>query len=126
MDNTVTQEVFKRIDALAEKLGTTAAYLWPKLVAQYFWWSVGDFVMIFVALPSLFYLFSWLLKNSIRRGKQEPFSDDVHIRVEYFVPACVLGICLIPATWSAYVSIGSTFANLVSPEAAAFYRLVGK
>lgn len=38
------QELFKRLDALAEKLGTTAAYLWSVLVRQAVAEGVGSLV----------------------------------------------------------------------------------
>ena len=62
MDNTVTQEVFKRVDALAEKLGTTAGYMWPKLVNYTAWRAGADIMAGFILVIVFAYATTRLYK----------------------------------------------------------------
>jgi hypothetical protein len=117
MDNVVTQEVFNRIDAMAEKLGTTAQYLWPKLVAYTKWVAIGQIMISVLIFVSAQILCVW----SIKRGAKGGWNDPIDFIVSIVSGTFVFGIVL------ALITSGpNSFAQAFSPEAAAFYKLVGR
>ena len=63
------QEVLKRLDTLAEKLGTTAAYLWSVLCKQAI--SDGISSLIWGVLFVIFYVITFSLSNRLRKSKNE-------------------------------------------------------
>jgi hydrogenase/urease accessory protein HupE len=117
MDNAVTQEVFKRIDVLAEKMGVTAQYLWPKLVAHTQGVAAAQVLLgaigIVVGAVGLYW--------SVKRGVQEEWDTPLE-----FIGACAFGILLLFLFVAACTEGPANIATIVSPEAAAFYKLVGR
>jgi hypothetical protein len=124
MDNTVTQEVFKRIDALAEKMGTTAQYLWPKLVQYEFNRGFMDIVSS-MALTALFFYFTLRAYQygNTAEGKERYRSSDPK---PYNVLALLLGIVACLLLIATLLFAPNNLVAIFSPEAAAFYKLVGK
>ena len=117
MDNVVTQEVFKRIDALAEKLGTTAEYMWPKLVA----YTQGVAIAELILVGGMFSATVLIFIISMRTGLSNDW-EDTSTRVAAVISGLLSALLLI-----AVLGAGpDTIARVFSPEAAAFYKLVGK
>jgi hypothetical protein len=116
MDNVVTQEVFKRIDALAEKMGTTAQYLWPKLVAYTQGVAIGQAIISIIVAVALVVTLIW----SVKRGIKEDWGP-----LEFIV-SVGCGIFLLFSVGFSISEGPRVFAAILSPEAAAFYKLVGK
>lgn len=117
MDNAVTQEVFKRIDALAEKLGTTAQYMWPKLVAYTQGVAIAQIFLVGVGIIIGAVGLYW----SVKRGIKEDWDTALE-----FVGACVFGVLLAFLTIYVFAAGSVTVAAVISPEAAAFYKMVGR
>ena len=117
MDNTVTQEVFKRIDTIAEKLGTTAAYLWPKLVVME---AAGAWAsLLFILVPVAFGFATYVFYKKYTPGV--PYGANV-----YGVWATILGAITIITLVGSIASLIHNIPIIASPEAAAFYKLVGR
>ncbi len=123
MDNAVTQEVFKRIDALAEKLGTTAAYLWPKLVAWEFGKAIGG-ILASTMFTILGLLVFWKFFPLCR--KEWDTFDHEGLIFTYGVICLASGVAFVLGAVSFIFQSDTWAATLISPEAAAFYKLVGR
>jgi len=69
------QEIFKRLDVLAEKMGTTAQYLWHILVKQGFATGVADLTtagLLLIPAVALVFLGKKLLKLASTTGYEPP------------------------------------------------------
>ena len=117
MDNTVTQEVLRRVDALAEKVGTTAEYMWPKLVAYTRTVAIAEIVIVGGAFVVVLIMFI----SKMIRGTKEKFDegDTCGYAVAYGVLLAILTIAVVSGGASA---IGRAF----NPEASVFYTLFGR
>jgi len=117
MDNTVTQEVFKRVDALAEKLGTTAGYMWPKLVNYTAWRAGADIMAGFI----LVIVFAYATTRLYKYWKKELDHGEPH-----WMAIIILAIATAIFTTVYLLSLPDNIAAVLYPESSAFYRLVGK
>jgi len=115
IDNTVIQEGFKRIDALAEKLGVTATYLWPKLVAWQYGETMGRLVLLVLA---------WILLvvGVWAAWKYQERICDADFELGIYSMLIVGGAVTLVFT---FVALPRMISTLISPEAAAFYKLIG-
>lgn len=116
MDNTIVHEAFKRIDQLAQKLGTTAEYLWPKLVTWEYGQAMGRLALLILGWIIFFTLFYFSFKY------KKQLSDDCILEWA-ITPLVILGVTLLIVT---FFFGTATIATLVSPEAAAFYKIMNK
>jgi len=124
MDNTVTQEVFKRIDALAEKMGITAQYLWPKLVGWEFWRAVGGVLstLLFAAVGLLVFYKAY----PICKQQWDSCNDNEGTMWSAGV-FCLVGAGMFVLGAIAFILGGEEWiATLFFPEARAFFKLVGR
>jgi hypothetical protein len=109
------QELFKRLDVLAEKLGVTAQYLWMILVKQgrveaytdLLWAALWAFA--FVVLGFL------LLRYEIPLAKK----DDGNAPLVLFGGVATLGCAVASITM-----VAESITGLVNPEYFAFHKLM--
>ncbi len=116
MDNVVTQEVLKRIDAIAEKMGTTAQYLWPKLVAYQHGKALGfalGYAIITALSIGVFYGVATQWDKISKADAEGPAMSSL----------VVLGIMVIAGF---FVLTLWAVPVLMSPEAAAFYKMIAR
>ena len=116
IDNSIVQEAFKRIDRIAEKLGTTSEYLWPKLVA----WERGRALAILILI-----CLGWLITISGLWASyhHRKSIDDEFLWGFVITPLIIIGITVLIFT---FVVATSAISTLFSPEAAAFYKLLNR
>ncbi len=126
------EEIFKRIDALAVKLGVTAQYLWGVLVKQAGVEAVKDLVwagFFTVGTAALLYTaYKFLPRTWKRKEGKYGEQDYVYDWDQRDAAGCVgwtalvLGIiCVIPAL----IFAGSAFTPLMNPEYWAFQEVMG-
>ena len=126
MDNVVTQEVFKRIDALSEKMGVTAAYLWPKLVAWEWGQALASIITNIVIIPLVCIGSVWCFTKSERIIKEHGDDYLKNKEVFYSLMGGALALIGIIGVVAFFIGLSRNISSLISPEAAAFYKLVGK
>lgn len=114
MKQELQNEILQRVDALAERLGTTAEYLWPAAVwhtqvisgAKVF----GGVLAFFLILITMKRLSKWAKKEEYTLG--EP---------EYGMPMMILGIGLVVA----FIFPLTGIADMLAPEGATLKALLG-
>jgi hypothetical protein len=113
------QEALKRLDALAEKLGTTAQYLWTVLVKQaYIEGIVGTVLFVLCAIYlgiGIRLLFKW--------GRQFPdasYNEETILATKMTVVGVTGAIALI----TCLVCL-TAFMQLLNPEYYALQQLLG-
>jgi uncharacterized membrane protein YadS len=116
MDNVIVQEAFKRIDQISEKLGTTTAYLWPKLVSWEYTKSI-----VKLSLVSTFWVFLVTIAIFTWATRKEISKEDGWVVVSWFIIVYTIVVLLI-----SFCLLPDYIAGLTSPEAAAFFRIAGK
>lgn len=115
-DNTLSEEMFKRIDLLAEKFGTTVEYLWPSMVQR----ELFSGVMQAIAGMAIFGFGIFIFRRLILSAKNEgsgPYSDAGEISIAaYFALVTSVLIFLILLCFAV--------PRILAPEAAAFSQLL--
>jgi uncharacterized membrane protein len=126
MDNVVTQEVFKRIDVLAEKLGVTAAYLWPKLVAWEWAQAFASIIIFFIVVPIAIVgsIKCFIKTKTIIKEAGNDYRNDRE--VTFFVVGLALALVSVLGVVAFFFGFSHDISTLISPEAATFYKLIGK
>jgi len=129
MNQELTQELLKRLDALADKLGTTVDELWPMLVQHTYIESVltmvsAIFGLILAAVPAYFCLRLYRKADRICTEEGAAYYRDAEV-VLYIrsVFMFVVTIVVAGAALSTLCS-GDTYANILVPEVAALENLL--
>lgn len=127
------EELFKRIDALAVKLGVTAQYLWGVLVKQAGVEGVKDLTFVGIFGLSALALALWArtcFKRSNLRKEGEcgnyaenyvyNYDQRVNYEIDGWISAVVAGILMIPAC----ILTSDAITALANPEYWAFQRVM--
>jgi hypothetical protein len=117
MQENLNQEILQRIDALAQKLGTTADYLWPILVREQY--AVG---LAGLAMTAGSVLVTATAAWFMARSKTAFFNYEGGPRPRFF-GVVALGFALLVAVLS-LASLPADLAKVVAPEAAALRSIL--
>lgn len=89
-DPHLTQEILQRIDTLADKLGTTAEYLWPALVLAQRTRGIGGAVLCCAVLVPMAWLLVSCVRSETRQRRLDAPSDDGIIIIAVFLAVGLL------------------------------------
>ena len=114
----IKQEIFKRLDVLADKLGVAAGHLWAVLVRQALATAVADLVTAFLSAIGLviaikIFLYGW------RRGEE----DDWHDGSNFFL-SLVSGIGIVLALSGVFAYLSEGIMYLANPEYFALQQIL--
>jgi len=117
----IPEEVFKRLDLLAEKLGVTVDYLWPAMVAKELVIGMSGLLASFLLLTVSFSCIAYAIHNKKRvKDWDEPGFDGVAIIVVFAV-----GVVGLMVTTAASASLfTSNIARIIAPEAYALESML--
>ena len=87
------QEILKRLDALADKLGTTAAYLWAVLIRQAKIEAITDILWIVLVIGIVYGVVRWTINYYTRHDELmdgEP-KEGIPLVVAWIIGAICIG-----------------------------------
>lgn len=100
------QEVLKRLDALAEKLGTTAVYLWAVLVKQAYLTGIGDGIVALMLFGVSWFSIKCFNKTLVKAAEED---DD------WYFASVLLGIVIAVLILSGINYGLDSFRELLNP-----------
>lgn len=127
MNEELTKEILTRIDVVAEKLGTTAEYLWPYLVRAQFVYGLGHLIGVVIAIIACaffsFFGYRFVVASMIEN------EDQLNPPPKFFAGSIFLAVSLMMAIVSfisggIFLSVG--IRRLLIPEAMVFMDIVGR
>lgn len=110
-------ELFKRLDALGEKLGTTAGHLWEVLVRQGMAEGIGDLVLAFLCLVVFvicYKIVRWMYKEAPLDKPDSIY--DMPWKARYLVPGIIATIVGIFSGVGIFVNLYQGVLWAVNPE----------
>lgn len=114
IDPTTQQELLRRLDVLAAKLGVAVDVLWPEMVRMQYVDGAMGMIVGALCLGSGVYAF----RNAEEARPKHGYDDGL----EVFVARLVGSSCVIFGA----VFVWSALSNLAAPQASAFLELLGK
>jgi len=114
----IKQEIFKRLDVLADKLGVAAGHLWAVLVRQALATAVADLVIVFLSAIGLViaikvFLYGW------KMGMEDDWDDGSN----FFLSLCG-GIGTVLALMGVFSYLYEGIMYLVNPEYFALQQIL--
>ena len=113
------------LQKIAEKIGVTAQYLWPKVVWLEFVQSLIAFLISAAFLTVGLIGFPRALKALIALYKQEQGPDEVD-EVVPIIRVIVFGLCLLGGLLSVAVGWTGWISGMLAPEGSLVLRALGK
>jgi len=110
-------ELLKRLDALADKLGTTSAYLWHVLVKQAIATGVADVITSLILVLGIVFAFKFY-------HWADEKAKDCHDDSGYIVLRIVLVIGAGVSVIESFCSLYSGILELVNPEYYALHEIL--
>jgi hypothetical protein len=109
------QEMIKRLDALADKLGTTAAYLWSVLVKQAWLNGIDDLMAVGFLTVLAITFFRYSNKCFVKAKK----GDD-----SYYVGAYILRVAMFIAIGIAIACFSDGIQHFINPAYFALHEVL--
>jgi len=113
------QELLKRLDSLAEKLGTTGAYLWQVLVRQGRVEGIADLVT-----AGLLGIIIFCLYKTIQLFHRKAEAEDTFDDFGWIVGQIIAGISLVLATVFLCVALYNGILEIANPEYYALHEVL--
>lgn len=117
------QELLKRFDAVAAKLGTTAEYLWAVLVKQSIAQGIADAIIALLCLIAVLVLYKSVLPYCSKRFAEEDEKGcGTEIGWEFAIGFTIAGIVVLSVAFG--VNLHDAVLELVNPQYYALHEVL--
>lgn len=120
------EKLVEMLQHIADKLGVTVGYLWPKVVLAHWMTALGDLIVLGLALGISYPLFWRGLREWVTVLRDAKSSAEDYRFIMPVIKTIWCGLVAVIATLVGLSLIGTLLGTLVSPEGSLVLKVLRK